>query len=74
MKPINLPSDLIKDWARRQTVASAKLEGRELPADYIRPLGVQEFLDRRRAQPPDPSLGLRPIKNPDGKIVSWTDD
>jgi hypothetical protein len=47
MKPLNLPADLIKEWARRQTLASAKLEGRELPADYMRPLGVQEFLDRR---------------------------
>ena len=47
MKPLNLPADLIKDWARRQTLASAKLEGRELPADYVRSEKVQEFLDQR---------------------------
>ena len=46
-KPLNLPADLIKDWARRQTAASAKLEGRELPADYVRPRSLEEFLSER---------------------------
>jgi hypothetical protein len=49
MKPLNLPTDLIKDWARRQTAASAKLEGRELPADYVRSEKVEQFLANREA-------------------------
>jgi len=54
MKPRNLPADLIRQWARRQTAASAKLEGRELPEDYVRSAEVQWFLDSRKPSEPDP--------------------
>jgi hypothetical protein len=49
MRAKELPADLIKDWARRQTEASAKLEGRELPADYARSEKVEQFLANREA-------------------------
>lgn len=51
MKPRDLPADLIKEWAQRQTKASAKLEGRELPKDYVRPARIEEWLGARK--PPD---------------------
>jgi hypothetical protein len=72
-KPLNLPADLIKDWARRQTAASAKLEGRELPDDYERSQEVLSFLASRDPGP-DPSLGLRPMRNANGNIVDWIID
>lgn len=37
-------------WARRQTAASAKLEGRELPEDYVRSEKVEKFLKLRAAK------------------------
>jgi hypothetical protein len=49
-KPLNLPADLIKDWARRQTAASAKLEGRELPDDFVRSVQAQQFLNMRSSR------------------------
>ena len=48
MKAKDLPADLIREWAARQTAASAKLEGRELPKDYVRPLHIEEWLGRRQ--------------------------
>lgn len=47
MRARNLPADLIREWARRQTAASAKLEGRALPADYMRSEKVSKFLETR---------------------------
>lgn len=73
-KPLNLPADLIKDWARRQAAASAKLEGREVPAGYVRPQRVLEYLEyvkRTKGVAPDPSLGLEPVRNANGEIVTW---
>jgi hypothetical protein len=46
MRARELPADLIKDWARRQTEASAKLEGRELPEDYVRSEKVEQLLEQ----------------------------
>lgn len=71
MKAKDLPADLIREWALRQTKASAKLEGRELPKDYVRPEKVQRFLD---LYAPDESLGLRPVRNFNGEIVTYVDD
>lgn len=48
MRPINLPADLVHAWAAKHAAANAKLEGRELPKDYVRTVGVEEFLARRR--------------------------
>lgn len=48
MKAKNLPADLIKDWARKHAAANAKLEGRELPDDFVRSVQVQQFLNMRR--------------------------
>lgn len=49
-------------WARRNTAASAKLEDRELPQDYVRSAKVQAFLDLRASRgwcaPSTPEYGL----------------
>ena len=37
-------------WAQKHAAASAKLEGRELPEDYVRPEKVQAFLDLRASK------------------------
>lgn len=50
-KPLNLPADLIQDWARKHAAANAKLEGRELPDDFVRSVQVQQFLNMRREAP-----------------------
>ena len=75
-KPLNLPADLIKDWARKHAAANAKLEGHELPDDFVRSVQVQQFLNMRREggltrRPPDPSLGLEAVVNANGEIVTW---
>lgn len=71
VKALNLPADLIADWARRQTLASAKLEGRELPDDYIRSVQAQMFLNMRKAKQYSTS---RPVLTPndDGSMALWT--
>ncbi|MCK0177102.1 hypothetical protein [Mycolicibacterium sp. F2034L] len=38
-------SEAVKRAGERSTRASAKVEGREVPADYVRPAAVQRFLD-----------------------------
>jgi hypothetical protein len=48
MKPRDLPADLIREWAQRQTAASAKLEGREVPDDFVRSVQAQQFLATRK--------------------------
>lgn len=65
-KPLNLPADLIKDWARRQTAASAKLEGRELPTGYKTSPRVKEYLEYVMR-----SKGLEPVRDTNGEIVTW---
>lgn len=70
-KARELPADPIKQWAAKHAADNAKLEGRELPRDYVRSEQVQRFLDTRA---PDPSLGLRPVRSADGQIVTWIDD
>ncbi|HSJ75933.1 MAG TPA: hypothetical protein VK899_07120 [Gemmatimonadales bacterium] len=70
-KPLNLPADLIEDWAKRHAAANAKLEGRELPADYVRPLGVEEFLARRRSPGGPTRPGQEAVVNANGEIVTW---
>lgn len=50
-KPLNLPADLIADWARRHAAANAKLEGREVPDDYVRSEKVQQLLANRHEAP-----------------------
>jgi hypothetical protein len=37
-------------WAQQHAVANAKLEGRELPEDYVRSEGVEKFLEMRAAK------------------------
>jgi hypothetical protein len=72
-KSRDLPADLIREWAGKHAAANAKLEGRELPDGYVRPQRVLDFL-ATRAPDPDPSLGLRPVRNANGQIVTWVDD
>lgn len=36
-------------WAQQHAAANAKLEGRELPEDYVRPEKVEQFLAEVRA-------------------------
>ncbi len=40
-----IPVEVLRQMVHENTVASARLEGRELPADYVRSAKVQEFLD-----------------------------
>jgi hypothetical protein len=64
VKPLNLPPDLIREWAKGQTAASAKLEGRELPEDYVRSEKVEQFLQLRAAKgrcaPSETEYEMRP--------------
>ena len=39
------PVEVLHKMVHESTVASARLEGREIPAYYVRPAKVQEFLD-----------------------------
>lgn len=41
--------EAVKRAREKSTRASAKLEGREVPADYVRPAAVQRFLDDHAA-------------------------
>lgn len=50
MRAKELPADLIREWAIRQTKASAKLEGRELPESYAPSEKLQEFFAKRHAE------------------------
>jgi hypothetical protein len=36
-------------WAQKHAAANAKLEGRELPEDYVRSEKVEKFLELRAA-------------------------
>jgi hypothetical protein len=38
-----MPAEVLRQMVHENTVASARLEGRELPADYVRSAKVQEF-------------------------------
>lgn len=49
-KPLSLPADLVKDWAQRHAKANARLEGIELPEDYVCSEKAQQFLAMRSAQ------------------------
>lgn len=40
-----IPVEVVRQMVHENTVASARLEVRELPADYVRSAKVQEFLD-----------------------------
>lgn len=40
-----MPVEVLHQMVHESTVASARLEGREVPADYVRSARVQEFLD-----------------------------
>jgi len=42
--------EAVKRAREKSTRASAKLEGREVPADYVRPAAVQRFLDDHAAK------------------------
>lgn len=48
MRAKELPADLIREWAQRQAKASAKLEGIELPDDFVASVQAQQFLNMRR--------------------------
>ncbi|MGL5829240.1 MAG: hypothetical protein ACRC0L_06690 [Angustibacter sp.] len=40
-----MSAEELRRMVHENTVASARLSGREIPADYVRPASVQEFLD-----------------------------
>ncbi len=40
-----MPAEAVQQMVHENTVASARLEGREVPTDYVRSAEVQEFLD-----------------------------
>lgn len=44
----NVTAEAIKRAATRSTKASAAIEGRSLPAGYVRTAKVQRFLDERQ--------------------------
>lgn len=59
---MELDDSAFKEWAKKHAAANAKLEGRELPEDYVRSDKVQAFLDLRAAKgwcaPSLPEYGL----------------
>ncbi|HMQ67042.1 MAG TPA: hypothetical protein PJ992_12180 [Arachnia sp.] len=40
-----MPVEVLHEMVHESTISSARLEGREIPADYVRPAKVQDFLD-----------------------------
>jgi hypothetical protein len=48
VKRRKVSADAVARFASRSAKASAKLERRELPADYVRPVVVEQFLAERR--------------------------
>lgn len=56
-------------WAKKHAAANAKLEGRELPPDYVRSEKVQAFLELRAAKgwcaPSTPDYRLEDSDGPD---------
>ncbi|MFT3859727.1 hypothetical protein [Micropruina sp.] len=46
----DLPAEVIRTWVHENTDASFRLEGRELPDDYVRSPEVQRFIDSVIAQ------------------------
>lgn len=42
--------EAVKRAREKSTTASAKLEGREVPAEYVRPDAVQRFIDDHAAK------------------------
>lgn len=60
MKPLNLPADLIKDWAQRHAKANAKLEGIEIPDDFVMSVQAQQFLNMRK--PGGPTRVTKPLE------------
>jgi hypothetical protein len=48
VKRRKMSADAVKRFATRSAKASAKLERRELPAGYVRPAAVEQFLAERR--------------------------
>lgn len=48
MKRKTISSETIKQSVSRSTRASAKLEGRTVPADFVRSQKVERFLEERR--------------------------
>lgn len=59
-KPLNLPADLIKDWAQRHAKANAKLEGIEIPDDFVMSMQAQQFLNMRK--PGGPTRVTKPLE------------
>ncbi len=46
----NVPGDVVKELARRRTVASARLENREVPEGFVRSSKVEQYLQVDRTQ------------------------
>lgn len=44
MSKRTVPPEVIRRMTHKNTVDSARLEGREIPADYVRAPNVQEFM------------------------------
>lgn len=70
MKPLSLPADLIKDWAQRHAKANAKLEGIEIPDDFVMSVQAQQFLNMRKPGGPT-RPGQEAVVNANGEIVTW---
>lgn len=51
---IELTPEMISKFSRRATRASAALEGREVPADYVRTPEVIKILEGRKHENPNP--------------------
>lgn len=43
-------SEAVKRFATRSTKASARLERRVVPAEYVRPVRIEQFLAERRSE------------------------
>lgn len=48
MRIRELPADLVREWAAKHARDNAKLEGRELPDDFVMSVQAQQFLNMRK--------------------------
>jgi antitoxin VapB len=63
-KRVVVSEEAVKRAVRRSVRASAKLENREVPADYVRPEAVQRYIDESSSRW---ASGYRPEPKDDGE-------
>jgi antitoxin VapB len=63
-KTVTVTSAAIKAAARRNTKASARLEGREVPADFVRSPAVERYIAECGSRPSDALVRRREADQP----------